>query len=138
MEELLLQGLLALHELDVVDEQDVALAVAALEGGGGIGADGVDEFVHVGLGGHVADMAATEVLQHVVPDGVEEMGLAQAGVPVDEQRVVGAGRGFRHRLGRGVGEPVGRGDDEGVEGVAGIEYRGVDGGVRDAGHRPGR
>ncbi len=32
VEELLLESLLVLHELDVVDEQDVAVAVAALEG----------------------------------------------------------------------------------------------------------
>ena len=49
--------------------------------------------------------------------------LPEAGVAVDEQRVVGPGRGFGHRLGGGVGEAVGRGDDEGVEGVAGIEDR---------------
>ena len=108
----------ALHELDVVDEQDVALPVAALEGGGGVGPDGVDELVHEGLGGDVADVPAGEVLPDVVPDGVQEMGLAQPGVAVDEQRVVGPGRHLGHGLGRGVGEAVGRADDEGVEGVA--------------------
>ena len=58
VEELLLEALLVLHELDVVDEQHVALAVAALEGGGGVGADGVDELVHERLGGHVAHVPA--------------------------------------------------------------------------------
>ena len=118
VEELLLEGLLALHELDVVDEQDVALPVAAFERRRRAVADGVHELVHVGLGGDVADVAAAEVLQDVVPDGVEEVGLAEPGVPVDEQRVVGTGRGLGHGLGGGVGEPVGRGDDEGLERVA--------------------
>ena len=121
VEELLLERFFVLHELDVVDEQDVALAVAALEGRGGVVPDGVDELVQEGLGGDVADAAAGEVLPDVVPDGVQEVGLAQPGVPVDEQGVVGLGRHLRHGLGRGVGEAVRRPDDEGVEGVAGVE-----------------
>ena len=55
VEELLLERLFVLHELDVVDEQDVALAVAALEGHRGVVPDGVDEFVQECLGGDVAD-----------------------------------------------------------------------------------
>ena len=45
-------------------------------------------------------------------NGVEQVGLAQAGRPVDEQRVVGAGGVGRHRLGRRVGKLVGRPLDE--------------------------
>ena len=121
VEELLLERLLALHELDVVDEQDVALAVAALEGGRGVVPDGVDELVHERLGGDVADVAPGEVLADVVPDGMQQVGLAQPGAAVDEQRVVRTRRHLGDGQGGGVGEAVGRPDDEGVEGVAGIE-----------------
>ena len=104
MEELLLETFLALDELDVVDEQHVALAVAPLERDRGVGADGVDELVHERLGRDVAHVAVREVLPHVVPDGVQQVGLAEARLAVDEQRVVGPARVFGHGAGRGVGE----------------------------------
>ena len=88
MEELLLQAFLVLHELHVVDEEDVALAVAPLERQGRRRAQGVDEVVHEGLGGHVEDLAPGEILGHVVADGVQEMGFAQTAVPVNEQWIV--------------------------------------------------
>ena len=84
-------------------------------------AEGVDEVVHERLGGDVQDGPGREVLLDVVPDGVEEVGLAQPGVAVDEQRVVGASGRLGHRLGGGVGQAVRRGGDEGVEGEAGVE-----------------
>src|ERR1700759_3717646 len=50
VEELLLELLRALEELDVVDEEDVEVAVAPLEAGHGLDPDGVDELVHERLG----------------------------------------------------------------------------------------
>ena len=66
VEELLLEPLLVLHELDVVDQQHVDLAVAPLERGRGVGADGVDELVQERLGGDVAHLVGRVVLAHVV------------------------------------------------------------------------
>ena len=100
VEELLLEPLFVLHELHVVDEQDVALPVAPLEGDGGGHPQGVDEVVHEGLGGDVQDAAGREVLLDVVADGVEEVGLAQARVAVDEQAGCRSGPGSRPRPGR--------------------------------------
>ena len=54
MKELLLGRLLALHELDVVDEEDIAFTVAPLELIGGVGSEGVDEFVRERLGRGIA------------------------------------------------------------------------------------
>ena len=121
VEELLLELLGALEELDVVDEQHVEVAVAPLEAGHRLGADGVDELVHERLGGHVADPLVAEHGADVVADGVEEVGLAQAGRAVDEQRVVGPARALGDRERGGVGEAVRRADDELVEGVAGVQ-----------------
>ena len=45
VEELLLGLHLALQELDVIDQEHVNVAVAALEGGGFVVADAVDEIV---------------------------------------------------------------------------------------------
>ena len=124
VEELLLELLGALEELDVVDQQDVEVAVAPLEGRHRLGPDGVDELVHERLGGDVADPLVAEHGLDVVPDGVEEVGLAEAGGAVDEQRVVGPGRRLGDREGGGVREAVGGADHELVEGVSGIEAPG--------------
>ena len=83
-----------------------------------------------------------EQVAGVVPDGVQQVGLAQPGVAVDEQRVVRLGRRLGDRDGRGVGEPVARADDEGVEGVLRVQpgqldllgHLGVGAGAPGAGH----
>ena len=75
-------------------------------------------------------------------DGLEQVGLAEAGVAVDEQRVVLAGRRLGDGQGGGVGEPVGRADHEGVEGVPRVDvvHRDVTGppAAREGGRRGGR
>ncbi len=53
----------------------------------------------------------------LVGDGVQQVGLAQAGLAVDEQGVVGLGGPLGHRLGRRVGEFVGRAHHEPLKGV---------------------
>ena len=62
-------------------------------------------------GGHLR-VAALQV----VADGVKQMGFSQAGVSVNEQGVVGAGRISRHRQRGGVGEFIGGAYDIGVKG----------------------
>ena len=121
MEKLLLGLHLALEELDVVDEQDVDVAVPALEVRGLVVTDAVDEVVRELLGVDVAHLDVGEQVAGVVPDGVEQVRLAQSGVAVDEEGVVGLRRCLGDRDRRGVREPVARPDDEGVEGVLGIE-----------------
>ena len=56
-----------------------------------------------------------------MPDRVQQVGLAQPGLAVDEQRVVGLGRRLGDRDGGRVGEAVARADDEGVEGVLRVQ-----------------
>ena len=57
-------------------------------------------------------------------DGVEQMGLPEAGGAIDEEGVVGAGGRLGDRQGGGVGETVRGADHELVEGVPGIETPG--------------
>ena len=99
------------------------VAVAALERLRLVVADAVDEVVGELLGVHVAHPDAGVEVARVVADRVQQVGLAQPGLAVDEQRVVGLGRRLGDRDGGGVGEPVARADDEGVEGVLRVESR---------------
>ena len=121
MEEGLLGGVLALQELDVVDEEDVDLAIAGLEDRCPVVRDRVDEVVCELLRAHVADADPGIQALGIVADRVQEMCLAEAGLAVDEERVVGLGRSFRDRDGSGVREPVGPADDEIVETVFRVE-----------------
>ena len=121
VEELLLQALAVLEELDVVDEQDVDLAVAALEGVAGVGPDGVDELVEERLGGDVAHLVVLVVVVHVVADGVQQVGLAEPGRAVDEQRVVRAGGRLGDAQRGGEGELVRGALDERLERVARVQ-----------------
>ena len=121
VEELFLGLFLALQELDVVDQQHVDVAIAPPELGTLVLADRVDEVVGQFLGGDVADPNPVEVVADVVAEGVQQVGLAQAGLAVDGQRVVRLARILGHRDRGGVGEPVRAADDEGLEGVLGVE-----------------
>jgi large subunit ribosomal protein L34 len=116
VEELLLGLDLALEELHVVDEQDVVAPVAVLEGVDVAGLEGGEELVGEALDGGVADGQPAAVGAHVVADAVQEVGLADAGRPDDEQRVVGLTGELGHRERRGVGEAVGVADHELLEG----------------------
>jgi hypothetical protein len=52
---------------------------------------------------------------------MQEVGLAEAGLTVDRQRVVRLSRVFGDGDGGGVGEAVRGADDEGLEGVLRIQ-----------------
>ena len=80
-----------------------------------------DELVGERLDGRVADGRAVAERVHVVADRVQQVGLAEAGRRVQEQRVVGLARELGDRERRGVREPVAVADDELVERVAGVE-----------------
>ena len=80
--------LLAFEELDVVEQQHVDGPVAMLEGVHPLGPDAVHELVEEVLGGHVPDGGGRPVLQDVMTDGVEQVGLAETGPAVYEERVV--------------------------------------------------
>ena len=121
VEELGLRAFLAGEKLDVVDQQHVDAAIALAEIEDPIVADGVDHLVHEPLGRDVGQLQVAIVPQHVVPDRVHQVGLAQTHPAVDEQRVVRARRRFRDRAAGRVRELVRRADDEGVEGVAGVQ-----------------
>ena len=91
MEEFFLGGLLARDELDIVHQQQVCHAVLHAEVLGAAGADGGDQLIGELLAGNVHDDEIGVGALDLGLDGREQMGLAQTGAAVDEQRVIGPG-----------------------------------------------
>ena len=139
MEELLLGAVLAGEELDVVDQQGVDADELALELVGGLLLQGAEEGVVELVGAQVQDPRGRIVGTHQVAGGDHQVGLAEAGAAVQQQRIVGAVAGFQRGLpGGGAAELVAAAFDEVVEGVMGIEVAleclaGDSGGARGAG-----
>src|SRR5690606_13866937 len=123
VEELLLRRLLVRQELDVVDQEDVHLAVALAEAVALAVADGVDELVGELLRADVPHARARVEAARVVPDRVQQVRLAEARLPIDEEGVVRLGRRLRDGDRGRVREPVGRADHERVEEVLRVEPR---------------
>ena len=92
MEEFFLRMLFLREELDVVDEQDVDVAVFLPEGFGIAVSNGVDEFVREFFARNVEDAHLGEFLQNLVPDGVHEMRLAESHAAVHEEGIVDPAR----------------------------------------------
>ena len=75
--------------------------------------------------GDVGDGGLRQAALDLVSDGLHEVSLPHADAAVEEQRVVCLGGTLGDGLAGGVGELVAAADDEGVEGVAGIQLRGA-------------
>ena len=121
VEELLLGLLLAGDELDVVEQKQVGVAVFVAEFQVFALADGLDQLVRELLAGDIDDVDVGVPLLHLGGDGVEQVGLAQAGVAVEEERVIHVRRLLHHGQRRVVGDDVGGSDDEFFKGELGIE-----------------
>src|SRR3954451_2768877 len=148
VEELLPRLVLAGEKLDVVDENHVRLAEAFLEADRASFPHRLDEFARELLDGRVANMQTGAVALYVVSDGVQQVGLAEPGPAVDEERVVGLAGELGHGEGGSVAEAVSATDHELLEGVLrveaallhrsavgrALEHRGLGGPVR--GHHP--
>ena len=81
-------------------------AIALAEIDHAVVADRVDHLVHEPLGRDVGQLQVAIVLQHVVPDRVHQVRLAETHAAVDEQRVVRARRRLGDRAARGVRELI--------------------------------
>ena len=118
MEKLLLGLLFAGDELHVIHQQKVRLAVFFTHFGGlvGAGLDGGHQLVGQIVALDVGDLGPGVVFLDDVGDGVDQVGLAKAGVPVNEEGVVILGGMLRHRHGGGVGQLVGGAHHKGLKG----------------------
>jgi len=106
MKELLLRLLLAGDELDIVHQQDARLPVLLPELGVAALPDGCDQLVGEVVALDVHDPQVLPFALDLMGDGVEQMGLAQSGVTVDEQRVEVFRRLIRHGPCRRIGQLV--------------------------------
>ena len=118
VEELVLGLLLAGDELDVVHQKQVDLAVLVAEFLRGAALDGAHQLIGKLVALDVDDGLVRPALVDGVADGQQQVGLAEAGIAVDKERVVGLAGILRHGGGGRVGEAVGVAHDEVVKGVA--------------------
>ena len=118
VEELVLRGFLAAEKLDVIDEQEIGLAVPAPEVVGGAALNRGDEFVGELLGADVGDASVGEARDDVVGDGLHEVRLAESGVAVQEERVVDLAGGLGDGVSGGGRELVGIANDKVLERVS--------------------
>ncbi len=121
MEELFMDAFFAGEELNVVDEQDIGLAVSATEFGELVILDGVDVVVGEAFGGDVGDAGSFSLADDLEADGVEQVGFTEADAAIDEEGVIGLAGGMGYGECGGVGEAVIGADDEILEGIFGIE-----------------
>jgi hypothetical protein len=84
VKELLEDLLFALEELDVIEQENISRPIAVLEVVNPLPPDRVDEVVQETLGCDVTNNQAGVKLEGEMPDCMKEVGLAQAGRPVDE------------------------------------------------------
>ena len=117
MEHLLLGRVPAGDELHVVHQEHVGAPVFLPEFGVAALADGLDQLVGEGVALDVHHLIVRVVVVDGVGDGVQQMGLAQAGLAVDEQGVIALPGIVCHGPGGGVGELVGGAHHEALEGV---------------------
>ena len=121
MEKFLLRGVLARDELNIVHEEEVGVAVFVTELEVLAAADGVDQLVCELVALDVDDVIVRVLALDLVGDGIEQVRLAEAGLAIDEQGVIGVGGVIRDGAGGGKRVLVRRTDDEFIERILRVE-----------------
>jgi len=103
VEELLLDPFLPGQELDVVHQKGIHLAIPTAELGQVVVLEGVDELVGEAFAAGVDDLVAAFLLEDLVADGVEEVGLAEPDTTEEEEGIEGPARVLGHRERGAVG-----------------------------------
>ena len=106
MEKLLLRAFLAREKLDVVDHQDVRVAILLAELHQRAVLDGIDELVGKLLAGKINDAGGLLIVDYEVADRLQQVRLAQSASSVHEKGIVGLGGRLGHRDGGSMSELV--------------------------------
>ena len=122
MEELFLGGVFARNELDVVDQQNINIAIAIAELFGLLPANGVDQVVGELFARHIQHIDVGILRQRRIADGVQQVGFAQTDTAIQKQRVVRLGRMIGHCHTGGTRQPIARTDDKAIKRKALIEH----------------
>src|SRR6266404_2172045 len=118
MEELLLGSFLARNELNIVDQEEIDVAVLGAKLCSAVVADRIDELVGEAFRREVEEAKRRIEACHLVTDGVQEMRLAETDTAVDEERIVGLRWELGDRMASRLSKLVRIADDECVERVA--------------------
>src|SRR5712675_647633 len=121
VKEFLLRSLLASEKLDVVNQENISLAITLPEFDEITVLDRVDEFVDEQLTRDVDHLHVSSFRPHILSDGLHQMGFAQANAAVNEQRIVRARRRLRDGKTGCVRDFIVRADDERFKRVPRIE-----------------
>ena len=121
MEELFHRRLFTRQKLDIVNQQNIDIAVNLLERRTLIVTNRVNEVIRELLRIHVAHPQIWVKILGVVADRVQQVGLTQPRTAVDEQRIVDNAGLLRHRESACVRKAVGLTNHEGVEGVVWVQ-----------------
>ena len=116
VEEFILHLFLAGHKLHIVHQQQIGAAVLGPELTAPARPDQFDKLVDKIVSLDVNDFGAGIVPADNVGDGVQEVGFAEAGVPIDQKRVVILGRVLCHGHGGRIGQFVGRAHHKSLKG----------------------
>src|SRR2546423_12241848 len=121
VKEFLLRPLLAPKKLDIIDEQKIGLAIALSEFDEITVLDRIDELVDELFTREVDHLHVFSFRPHILPDGLHQMGFAQANAAVNEQWIVRARRRLRDGKTGGMRDFIVRADDERLECVPRIQ-----------------
>lgn len=97
------------------------MAIPVLEAVNGVGSDCFDVVTREELAREVRNARPRIQIENAVANGLNEVGLARAGRPVDEERVVDSPRRLDCRDGGGMGQPIARADHETIKRVLGVQ-----------------
>ena len=121
VEELLLYPLLAGEKLDIINQQNLGLAVLLPELHELVVLNGSNVVVCEFLGGHIGNLCTFLVSRHMLAHCVKQMRFAKASTAVKEQRVVRLAWLLCHGHRSGMRKAIVVANNEGVEGVARIK-----------------
>ena len=121
VEKLFLGPFLLCHELDVIHDEDVVLAVLVFELVRAAARDRIDEIDRKTLGTHVKDLLIAVRFLEMITDRLDEVGFPVPRRAVDKERVIGETRAFDDRLCGRMCKLIERSHDERVERVARIQ-----------------